>query len=111
MSRFEGAAIFDDWLVLDPPLINAQTRRWNGQLANPTMGRCLHEHWRDNFLYVDHSFDEYTSLPSPLVDAGLAGGTRRGRRARRRGGRGTRPCARGSSPGLGGDVLREASGL
>ena len=72
MSRFEGAAIFDDWLVLDPPLINAQTRRWNGQLANPTMGRCLHEHWRDNFLYVDHSFDEYTSLPSPLVDAGLA---------------------------------------
>ncbi len=71
---FEGAAIFDDWLVLDPPLINAQTRRWNGQLANPTMGRCLHEHWRDNFLYVDHSFDEYTSLPSPLVDAGLAGG-------------------------------------
>ena len=44
MSRFEGAAIFDDWLVLDPPLINAQTRRWNGQLANPTMGRCLHEH-------------------------------------------------------------------
>ena len=36
---------------------------------------------------------------------------RRGRRARRRGGRGTRPCARGSSPGLGGDVLREASGL
>ena len=41
MSRFEGAAIFDDWLVLDPPLINAQTRRWNSHMANPTMGRYL----------------------------------------------------------------------
>ncbi len=38
---FEGAPIFDDWLVLDPPLINAQTRRWNSHMANPTMGRYL----------------------------------------------------------------------
>ena len=57
---------YSGFVVLDPPLAPAVELRWwtIKKLGNPTFSRCLHEHWRDGWVALDHSLDEFMAVPA-----------------------------------------------
>ena len=61
--------MFSDVLV---PGDHKYDNRWNGAEMSSRQNYCLHEHWRDQFIFLDLSIDEFLDCPGVPPLLGLA---------------------------------------